>query len=95
MQWTEVCGYLGSLLSSITFLPQVVKTWQTKSAGDLSLLMLCIVFISTVVWLVYAFALHLLPVIICNGIVCVLSIFLLYFKLTYKTGNDNALGIKS
>jgi MtN3 and saliva related transmembrane protein len=85
MQWTEVCGYLGSLLSSVTFLPQVIKTWQTKSAGDLSLLMLFIVFISTVVWLVYAFALNLLPVIICNGIVCVLSILLIYFKLTYKS----------
>ena len=84
MQWTEACGYLGSLLSSITFLPQVIKTWKTKSAGDLSLLMLFIVFISTIVWLVYAFALNLLPVIICNSIVCVLSIFLLYFKLTYK-----------
>jgi MtN3 and saliva related transmembrane protein len=92
MQWTEACGYLGSLLSSITFLPQVIKTWQTKSAGDLSLLMLCIVFISTVVWLVYAFALHLLPVIICNSIVCVLSIFLLYFKLTYRASDSYKIG---
>jgi MtN3 and saliva related transmembrane protein len=85
MDWKEACGYLGSLLSSITFLPQVIKTWQTKSAGDLSLVMLCIVFISTVVWLIYAFAYSLLPVIICNSIVCVLSVFLLYFKLTYKS----------
>ena len=84
MQWTEICGYIGSVLSSLTFLPQVIKTWQTKSAGDLSMVMLLIIFISTVVWLAYGFGNHSVPIIICNGIVCLLSIFLIYFKLTYK-----------
>jgi uncharacterized protein with PQ loop repeat len=37
-----------------------------------------------VVWLVYAFALMLWPVIICNGIMFGLVAMLIYFKLTYK-----------
>ncbi|MFZ4059256.1 MAG: PQ-loop domain-containing transporter, partial [Ferruginibacter sp.] len=32
-------GLLGSILSSITFLPQVYQTWKTKSVRDLNLLM--------------------------------------------------------
>jgi MtN3 and saliva related transmembrane protein len=83
MQWTEYFGYIGAFLSAVTFMPQVWLAWKTKSVGDLSLGMLAIVFISVVVWLIYAFALGLLPVIIANLIVGILSIVLLYFKFTF------------
>lgn len=81
----EWVGLLGAFLSSVTFIPQVYKTWKTKSVDDLSLLMLFIILTSTIVWLIYAFALVLWPVIICNSIVCALSLLLIYFKFTYKS----------
>jgi MtN3 and saliva related transmembrane protein len=84
MSSIEMMGHLGSVLSSITFIPQVYKTWKSRSAGDLSLLMMSIVFISTIVWLIYGFGLKLLPVIIANSIICVLSLLLIIFKLTFK-----------
>ena len=84
MNWTEALGYFGAFLTAITFVPQVYKTWQTKKAGDLSLTMLLIVVLSTIVWLTYAISLMLWPVIIANSIIGVLSVFLVYFKLTYK-----------
>lgn len=71
-------------MTSITFIPQVYKTWRTRSAGDLSLSMLLIVLLSTVVWLVYAVALMLWPVIVANAIIGALSVLLVYFKLTFK-----------
>lgn len=84
MDWIEVTGYFGSFLTSITFIPQVYKTWRTRSAGDLSLSMLLIVLLSTVVWLVYALALMLWPVIVANAIIGALSVLLVYFKLTFE-----------
>ena len=84
MNYIDLIGYLGSFLSCITFIPQVYKTWQTKSAGDLSMTMMLIVVTSTIVWLIYAFALMLWPVIIANSIICVLSLMLIYFKLTFE-----------
>lgn len=84
MTWIEVAGHTGAFLSSITFIPQVYKAWQTKSVGDLSLAMILIVFTSTLVWLVYGVSLNLLPVIICNSIMAVLTLMLIYFKLTFK-----------
>lgn len=84
MDWIEFMGYVGTFLTCVTFVPQVYKTWQTKKAGDLSLAMLLIVVTSTIVWLVYAFGKMLLPVIIANAIVFVLSILLVFFKLTFK-----------
>jgi uncharacterized protein with PQ loop repeat len=46
--------------------------------------MLLIVMTSVVVWLVYAFYLKLLPVIIANSIIGALCLVLLYFKFTFK-----------
>ncbi|MCS6975173.1 MAG: SemiSWEET family transporter [Cyclobacteriaceae bacterium] len=84
MNWIEAVGLTGAFLSSITFLPQVYKTWKTRSAGDLSLAMVLIVFTSTIVWLIYGVKLMLWPVILCNAVICVLSALLIYFKLTFK-----------
>ncbi|MCU0357209.1 MAG: SemiSWEET family transporter [Cyclobacteriaceae bacterium] len=84
MNWIELTGHFGAFLTSVTFVPQVYKAWQTKSVGDLSLVMIFIVFISTIVWLIYAVSLMLWPVIIANGIVSVLSLLLIYFKFTFK-----------
>lgn len=83
MDWIEVVGLIGSALSSITFIPQVVLAWKTKSVGDLSLSMIVIVMLSTLVWLVYGFGRGALPVIIANSIIFVLSLVLLYFKFAF------------
>lgn len=84
--WVEGVGLFGSFLSSITFIPQVYQTWKTKSAGDLNIGMLSIVLVSTIVWLVYGifYTPMLWPVIICNGIICLLSLLLIYFKFTFN-----------
>ena len=88
MTWIEVAGHTGAFLSSITFIPQVYKAWQSKSVGDLSIAMMFIVFSSTIVWLIYGINLNLWPVIICNTIIAVLSLVLIYFKYTFKKMAD-------
>lgn len=84
MNWIEVAGHTGAFLSSVTFIPQVYKAWQSKSVGDLSMTMILIVISSTVIWLVYGVALTLWPVIIANSIIFLLACLLLVFKLTFK-----------
>lgn len=82
--WVDYIGLFGAFLSSITFIPQVIQAYKTKSVKDLNLYMLLIVFASVLVWLVYGFEKNLLPVIICNGIILILSSILLFFKATFK-----------
>jgi MtN3 and saliva related transmembrane protein len=84
MAWVEYIGYFGSFLTAITFLPQVYKSWQSKSTGDLSLWMIFIVIGSTIVWLTYAFAIESGPVIVANAIVFLLSLVLLFFKIKFR-----------
>ena len=78
-------GYIGSFLTSITFIPQVIQAWKTKSVGDLSIWMIAIVITSTIIWLIYGFGIpDGGPVIVANFIVLALSLLLLYFKLTFR-----------
>ena len=87
MDWIQFFGYFGSFLTSITFIPQVYKAWQSKSVGDLSTWMMLIVVLSTIVWLAYGFGIKSGPVILANSIVLLLSLVLLYFKSIFKTDN--------
>lgn len=80
----EYIGYFGSFLTSITFIPQVYKSWQSKSVGDLSIWMILIVITSTTVWLIYGFAINSGPVISANTVVLTLTLVLLYFKYRFK-----------
>ncbi len=91
MKWDQIIewvGLFGAFLSSVTFIPQVWLAWKTKSVGDLSLGMLLIVFTSVIVWLVYGIYLNLVPVIIANSVIFVLSLLLLYFKFTFPKKNS-------
>lgn len=83
-QWVELIGYFGSFLTSITFIPQVYKSWKSKSVGDLSTWMVLIVITSTLVWLVYGFAISSGPVLLANTIVLVLTLVLLGFKIRFQ-----------
>jgi MtN3 and saliva related transmembrane protein len=84
MNWVDVLGHVASAISSLTFIPQVYHTWKTKSVRDLNLWMILIVFISTVIWLIYGIEKELLPVVICNSIICLLSLVMIYFKYKYS-----------
>ena len=85
MDWINLVGYVGSALTSITFVPQVYKSWQSKSVGDLSIWMILIVITSTLVWLTYGVGIGSGTVILANTIVLVLSLLLFYFKLSFKS----------
>jgi MtN3 and saliva related transmembrane protein len=83
MHWINYIGYIACSLSSITFIPQVYKAWQTKSVKDLSIWMLLLVMISTILWLIYGFGIYSGPVIMGNITVLLLSFVLLFFKLRF------------
>lgn len=84
MDWINVVGYTAGTLSAITFLPQVVKTWKMKAAGELSFGMILLVTGSVSMWICYGLLLKNNVIIITNSVVFILSLFLIYFKLNYK-----------
>ena len=85
MNWYDYLGYLGSFLTSITFIPQVYKAWQTKSVGDLSRWMMVIVITSASVWLIYGISIKSGPVIVANSVVLLMSLVLVYFTFRFRS----------
>ena len=80
---TDLIGFAAGVLLALSFLPQVIHTWRTKQAADVSLMMLGITFASAVLYEVYAWRLGLMPVIIMNGIFTVLVAIEIALKLRY------------
>ncbi|MEH2149608.1 MULTISPECIES: SemiSWEET transporter [unclassified Nostoc] len=65
-------------------MPQMFKTWQTKSAKDVSLVTL-ITFISGVfLWLIYGIYLQSLPIILANAITLIFNLIILWLKIKYR-----------
>ena len=80
----EHIGYLATFLTSVSYAPQVYKSWKSRSVGDLSVWTVSILFSSTLAWLVYGFGVESGPVIAANAMVFLLSLMLVVFKVTFK-----------
>jgi len=77
-------GLAAGFCTTAAFLPQVVKTWKSKSAKDLSLGMYSIFCTGVLLWLVYGIMISDLPIILANAITLMLAVSILFFKLTFK-----------
>ncbi|MCX2745700.1 SemiSWEET transporter [Mangrovivirga sp. M17] len=84
IDWQEIIGIVAGCCTTIAFLPQVIKTWRSKSARDLSLTMFLVFFTGVLLWLIYGILIADLPVILANGATLVLAGILLFFKVIYK-----------
>jgi MtN3 and saliva related transmembrane protein len=78
--FTELIGTLAATLTTLSFLPQVAKTWQTRSAADFSWLWLVAFAAGLALWLVYGIALVSLPLIAANGITLSLVLLIAFVK---------------
>ena len=83
MKWRDYLGYIGVVTGSLTFVPQVWMAWKTRSVGDLSIWMLLILLTKVVIWLMYGITGKDKAMILANSIILVLSLLMLYFKLTF------------
>lgn len=77
-------GLAAGALTIIAFVPQVIRTWKTKSAHDLSLGMYSILCTGVLLWLIYGLIIEDIPIIVANAVTLSLALVILYFKLIYK-----------
>jgi MtN3 and saliva related transmembrane protein len=84
MDAANLLGLLAGTLTTASFLPQVIKTWRSRSAGDISLVMFALFSLGVLLWIVYGFTVGAVPVIVANVITLLLSTTILIFKIRYK-----------
>jgi len=83
MIWVDVLGYFAGILVVISLLPQVVKSWKTKSTRDISVYRYVIYVIGLILWVTYAFIIGNGPVGIMNGLGLILALSILYLKIKH------------
>lgn len=83
MSGAELLGYAAGALTAFTFLPQVIKTWRERSAGDISMIMFIIAFVNEVMWLVYGFMIDNFVIILTNAVMLFMSGAMIALKLKY------------
>jgi MtN3 and saliva related transmembrane protein len=80
----DILGYVAGLLTAFTFLPQVIKTWKTKSAKDVALAMFVIAFSNQILWLVFGILRNDPVIIITNAVMLGMTGIMISLKLKYN-----------
>src|SRR5579883_2516427 len=79
--WIGALGTIGTILSTTSLLPQVIRTWRTRSAADISAAWLIAALISMVVWMVYGSLIN-APALVLVNVLCFLqSAYILFVKV--------------
>ncbi len=80
---TSTIGFIAAILTTVSFVPQVLKVWRTRSAKDISLGMYSLFTLGIAAWLVYGVLIDSWPVILANLITLMLAGSVLVMKLKF------------
>lgn len=84
MDTIVIVGYVAGALTTLSFVPQVVKAWKMRETRDLSLAMLVLFAVGVILWTLYGIWVGSVPIIAANIITFSLILVLLGLKLWYK-----------
>jgi len=84
MNGVDLLGYAACAVTTLTFIPQVIKTWREKSAKNVSLMMFIIAFINEVMWIAYGVLRPDMVIVVTNVIMISLCSVMISLKLKYK-----------
>ena len=77
----NLIGAVAGTLTTIAFVPQVLKTWRTRRADDVSLLMLLMFTTGVGLWMIYGLMLGAVPIIVANLVTIALALSMIVLKL--------------
>jgi MtN3 and saliva related transmembrane protein len=77
-------GLVAATLTTGAFLPQMLKTWQTKSAKDVSFVMLITFIIGIFLWLIYGLMRQDIAIIFANAVTLIFNLIILWMKIKYS-----------
>ena len=81
----DTIGYIAAILTTGSFLPQAILTFQTKDVSGISLTMYSAFTLGILLWLVYGLMLGAWPMIVANVITLAFAAAILTMKLRYKS----------
>jgi MtN3 and saliva related transmembrane protein len=82
--FTTVLGLVAGTLTTLSFLPQLLKARKSRSTHDISFGMLALFSAGLVLWIVYGLIVADVPVIMANSVTLVFVGLILVLKLRYR-----------
>lgn len=79
--WAQALGFLAAVLTTVSFVPQVIYCWKTRDTRSISLGMYACFSLGVLLWLIYGLSVEQWPVVFANAITLVLASSILYLKL--------------
>jgi len=83
MDSVSLLGIAAGTLTTISFLPQVLKTWRSQSAKDFSFWMLGAFASGVLLWVIYGLWIGSLPIIVTNVATLALALALVGMKMKF------------
>ena len=80
----EFFGYFAAILTTLAFLPQLIKTLKTKKAEDVSLITLIMFLTGVFSWIIYGYKISSTPILLANIITFILNLLILIFKISFS-----------
>ena len=79
----ELFGYFAAILTTVAFLPQLIKTLKTQKADDVSLITLIMFLTGVLSWVIYGYKISSIPILMANIITFILNLLILIFKINF------------
>jgi MtN3 and saliva related transmembrane protein len=86
-EFVQFIGIGAGILTSVSMLPQIIKTFKEKKAEDLSLVMILVLMSGIGCWIGYGILRNDLPIIFTNCFSIILNAILLFFRFKYADTN--------
>ena len=83
MEILHYLGYIAGFCTTLAFLPQVLRTYKTRHARDISYGMLLLLSTGVSLWFVYGLVIGELPITLANGMTLVLLLILTGMKASF------------
>jgi MtN3 and saliva related transmembrane protein len=77
----ELIGSTAAVCTTISFVPQLIRVWQRKSARDISMTMFLLFSFGVGCWLVYGIGIRSGPIIAANAVTLALALAILVLKV--------------
>jgi len=90
MELIEIIGLGAGALTTLSYLPQAIHTYQTKSARDLSWSMLVFYVLAVLLWIWYGTGISSMPIVVSNIVLIVFVLAVCYMKFIYDKANPRA-----
>ncbi|MBV8886440.1 MAG: SemiSWEET family sugar transporter [Chroococcidiopsidaceae cyanobacterium CP_BM_RX_35] len=84
MNLMTILGLVAGTLTTVAFLPQLIKAWKSKSVRDVSLSMVLTYSTGAGLWLIYGWSRHDWPIIFTNLFGLIFNLTIGWFKIKYK-----------